>query len=416
MNQPLEPIVVNGYYTLIAATIVLLIGRLMVRKIKFLRDFNIPEPVSGGLLAAAVITLLYYTSGMTFKFEKPLQDAFMLIFFASIGLSADFSRLKQGGLPLVIFLAIVSVFIIIQNAVGVGLATVLGQNPLMGLVTGSITLTGGHGTGAGYSKILEAAPFNLANATEMAMTSATFGLVAGGLVGGPVGRRLINKLGRKPVANPSDDNIADVEKYDQSTFENADKQRLITAESAIETMAMFAACLAFSAFMYATVAENDALKKIPQFVWALGFGVVLRNTLTGLFKNFDMFDRAIDVFGNASLSLFLAMALMSLKLWELAGLAGPMIIILLVQTVVMIGFAYFVTSRFMGKDYDAAILSAGHCGFGMGATPTAVANMQSLTNTFGPSHKAFLIVPLVGAFFIDFVNFAIIGLFMNIIQ
>lgn len=141
--------------------------------------------------------------------------------------------------------------------------------------------------------------------------------------------------------------------------------------------------------------------------------MVLRNTLTGLFKNFDMFDRAIDVFGNASLSLFLAMALMSLKLWELADLAGPMIIILGVQTLVMIAYAYFITYRFMGKDYDASILAAGHCGFGLGATPTAVANMQSLTNTFGPSHKAFLIVPLVGAFFIDFVNFAIIGLFMG---
>lgn len=411
-----EPIVVNGYYTLIAATIVLLVGRLLVRKIKFLRDFNIPEPVSGGLLAAALITLLYYTSGMTFKFEKPLQDAFMLIFFASIGLSADFSRLKQGGMPLVVFLVIVSVFIVIQNAVGVGLAAMLGQNPLMGLVTGSITLTGGHGTGAGYGKILEAAPFNLANATEMAMTSATFGLVAGGLIGGPVGRRLINKLGRKPLANQGASNVGDAEKYDQSTFENAGKQRLITAESAIETMAMFAACLAFSAFMYAAVADSEALKKIPQFVWALGFGVILRNTLTTLFKDFDMFDRAIDVFGNASLSLFLAMALMSLKLWELAGLAGPMMIILAVQTVVMIAYAYFVTARFSGNDYDSAILASGHCGFGMGATPTAVANMQSLTNTFGPSHKAFLIVPLVGAFFIDFVNFAIIGLFMGFIQ
>ena len=146
-------------------------------------------------------------------------------------------------------------------------------------------------------------------------------------------------------------------------------------------------------------------------MWALGFGVVLRNALTGIFR-FNMFDRAIDVFGNASLSLFLAMALMSMKLWQLAGMAGPMMIILLVQTVVMIFYAYFVTFRFMGKDYDAAILAAGHCGFGLGATTTAVANMQSVTGTFGPSHKAFLIVPLVGAFFIDLINAAILDRMM----
>ena len=171
-------------------------------------------------------------------------------------------------------------------------------------------------------------------------------------------------------------------------------------------MALFAACLAFSSIAYNWMTEHTSLK-LPQFVWALGFGVLLRNALTGLFR-FDMFDRAIDVFGNASLSLFIAMALMSMKLWDLAGMAGSMMVILLVQTVVMWVYAYYVTFRFMGKDYDAAILAAGHCGFGLGATPTAVANMQSVTNTFGPSHKAFLIVPLVGAFFVDIINAAIL--------
>lgn len=400
-----EPIVLNGYYTLIMATIVLLIGRVLVQKIKFLRDFNIPEPVAGGLVAALVMSILY-TQGISFTFEASLQSAFMMIFFASIGLSADFSRLKQGGMPLVVFLIIVSVFILIQNAVGVGLATALGQHPLMGLITGSITLTGGHGTGAAYGKILTET-YNVPSAVEIAMVSATYGLVAGGLIGGPVARRLVNKLGRKPVENPTD-NSDNAQAYDDKTFENAGHQRLITATSAIETMALFAACLAFSAFMVKALPDL----KLPQFVWAIACGVVLRNVLTTVFK-FDMFDRAIDVFGNASLSLFLAMALMSLKLWQLADLAGPMIIILGVQTVVMILYAYFVTAKFMGNDYDAAVLAAGHCGFGLGATPTAVANMQSITNTFGSSHKAFLIVPLVGAFFIDFVNFAILDSMMK---
>lgn len=401
-------ITLNGYYTLIAATIVLLIGKILVNKIKFFRDFNIPEPVTGGLLAAIIIYILYAGFGMTFQFEKSLQDAFMLVFFASIGLSADFSRLKQGGMPLVIFLIIVSAFIIIQNAVGMSLATILGQNPLMGLITGSITLTGGHGTGAAWGKILDE-DYGVVGAVDMAMASATFGLVAGGLIGGPVARKLVNKMGRKPLSGQATSSES-AEVYADNTFENKGQQRLITAESAIETMALFAACLAFSSVMKQAVSGDEMPKFIsgmPQFVWALGFGVVLRNILTSIFK-FDMFDRAIDVFGNAALSLFLAMALMSMKLWQLAGLAGPMIIILLIQTVVMAVFAYFVTYRFMGKDYDAAILAAGHCGFGLGATPTAVANMQSVTGTFGPSHKAFLIVPLVGAFFIDFVNVSIL--------
>lgn len=413
-QETIEPIVFNGYYTLIAATIVLLIGRFLVKKVKFLRDFNIPEPVSGGLLAALIISIIYATTGMTFQFDSSLQTAFMLIFFASIGLSADFSRLKQGGFPLVAFLIIVSIFIVVQNFVGMGLASAMGENPLIGLIMGSITLTGGHGTGAAYGAILTE-QFHIPHAVEMAIVSATYGLVAGGLVGGPVARRLVNKMGRKPLTDAEiqamNDQSPDVNGDD--TFEHAHQKRLITANSAIETMALFAACLSFSYFAFNALSDNEIFRKVPQFVWALGFGVLLRNALTKVFK-FDMFDRAIDVFGNASLSLFLAMALMSMKLWQLADMAGPMIVILAVQTVVMILYAYFITFRFMGKDYDAAVLAAGHCGFGMGATPTAVANMQSITGTFGSSHKAFLIVPLVGAFFIDFVNFAILDRLMSI--
>ncbi len=402
----MEPIVLNGYHTLIAATLVLLIGRVFVNKIKFFQDFNIPEAVAGGLFAASIIFCLYKFAGITFKFETSLQTAFMLAFFSSIGLSADFSRLKQGGMPLVMFLVVVSVLILIQNGVGVGLATLLGLDPLVGLITGSITLTGGHGTGATWATVF-AEKHGLVGAMEMAMASATFGLVAGGLIGGPVARRLVNKMHRAPTKHNAKVENAE-SKYAGDTFEDVDNVRLITATSTIETMALFAACLAFSSIMV-KVFPNSGL---PQFVWALGFGVVLRNVLTLVFK-FDMFDRAIDVFGNASLSLFLAIALMSIKLWELAGLAGSMLLILIVQTIVMIIYAYFVTFRVMGSNYDAAILAAGHCGFGLGATPTAVANMQSVTEKFGPSHKAFLIVPLVGAFFVDIINLGAITTFVN---
>ena len=399
---------INSYYTLIAATIVLLFGKFLVQKIKFLQDFNIPEPVAGGLVAAVLITVLHSFTGFSLKFEKPLQDAFMLIFFSSIGLSADFSRLKAGGLPLVIFTAIVGAFIFVQNVVGVGLAKVLDIHPAIGLITGSITLTGGHGTAGAWGPDFES-KFGLTGATGLGMASATFGLVFGGLIGGPVARRLINKMGRKPIVKTakSDDNDAT-----DDIFEQAQRTRLITADSAVETLAMFAACLAFAEIVDS---YDKAFFDLPKFVWCLFAGVVIRNVLTAAFK-VNMFDRAIDVFGNASLSLFLSMALLNLKLWELTGLAGPVTIILAVQTVVMILYATFVTYVFMGRDYDSAVLAAGHCGFGLGATPTAVANMQSITQTFGPSHKAFLIVPMVGAFFVDLLNAAILSGFVSVIK
>ena len=391
-----------------------MLGKWLVNKIRFLRDFNIPEPVAGGLIAALLLFVLHQMYGVSFKFEKPLQDAFMLIFFTSIGLSADFSRLRAGGMPLVIFIAVVGVFIVIQNAVGVGLATMLGLDPLIGLMTGSVTLTGGHGTAGAWGPIFEK-EHGVVGATGLGIAAATFGLVFGGLIGGPVARRLINRQGRKPVAH-SDKNENVVDNNTDDMFEKAERPRLITAESAIETLAMFAASISFGQIMDSIDSVYfPAWLNLPKFVWCLFGGVILRNILTSAFK-MNMFDRAIDVFGNASLSLFLAMALLNLKLWELAGLAGPMAIILAVQVVVMMLYATFVTYVFMGRDYDAAVLSAGHCGFGLGATPTAVANMQSITNTFGPSHKAFLIVPMVGAFFIDFVNAMVLSGFVNFLK
>lgn len=407
---------INSYYTLIIATIVLLFGRYLVRKYRFLQDFNIPEPIAGGLVAAVIIYALYLFNHVSFAFDKSLREAFMLVFFSSIGLSADFSRLKAGGFPLVIFTIIVGVFIAIQNAVGVGLAVALDQNPLLGLVAGSITMTGGHGTAAGWGPDLE--KIGLANATDIGIACATFGLVAGGLIGGPVARRLINKMKRQPLETLDDGGI-DTGEDANDMFEKPERKRLITASSAIDTLAMFAACLAFAEIMDGIdkvyFKPVLAILDLPKFVWALAFGVILRNVLTNIF-HFNMFDRAIDVFGNASLSLFLAMALLDLKLWQLTSLALPVTIILLVQVVVMALYATFVTYTLMGRDYDAAVLAAGHCGFGLGATPTAVANMQSVTERFGPSHKAFLIVPMVGAFLVDLINTGLLQTFVKAIH
>lgn len=407
----------SAYYTLIMAVLVLLLGKLLTRHIRFLRDFNIPEPVSGGLVVAAVIFALHQLTGLILSFESGLQSAFMLVFFSSIGLSANFAKLREGGMGLIIFLGVIVAFIVVQNGVGVGLATLLGLDPLIGLVAGSITLLGGHGTAGAWGAVLEQ-QYGLSGATALGIACATFGLVIGGLLGGPLAKRLIT---RHQLARPrtnaeqqQSDRATVSEGSDVANFESPNTApRLITAEAAIETLALFAGCLAFAEFM--TGVTQGTAVQLPTFVWALGGGVVIRNVLDYAF-GFKVFDRAIDVFGNAGLSIYLAIALLSLKLWELTDLAGPLMIILAAQTLTLALFAAFVTFRVMGRNYDAAVLAAGHCGFGMGATPTAVANMQAITNQYGPSHKAFLIVPLVGAFFIDIINAFVLQMMIALLR
>ena len=376
-------------------------------------DLNIPEPVAGGLVAAVISLLVHSMWGYSIVFSSQLQTSFMLVFFASIGLSANFMKLKEGGIGLVLFLICVATFIIVQDVVGMSLASLLGIDPLIGLIAGSITLTGGHGTAGAWGEILET-QHGIQGALALGMASATFGLIIGGVIGGPLAKLLINRYGLAREQTPAQikdrDTHLDKHPEELAPFENPHQVRLITADNAITTLGMFAACLAFAEFM--TGYSKGTWFELPTFVWALGGGVVLRNILESLLK-VDIFDRAIDVFGNASLSLYLAMALLSLKLWQLADLAGPLVVILGAQTLTMALYAAFVTFRVMGKNYDAAVLAAGHCGFGMGATPTAVANMQAITNMYGPSHKAFLIVPLCGAFFVDLINATVIQLILK---
>lgn len=407
--------VFNGFYTLISAVIVLLLGRFLVNRIDFLKRYNIPEPVAGGLVAAVVSLLVHAFWGYSIVFSSELQTSFMLVFFASIGLSANFMKLKEGGTALVIFLICVASFIVVQNAVGMSLATLLGLDPLIGLIAGSITLTGGHGTAGAWGEILES-QHGIQGALALGMASATFGLIIGGVIGGPLAKLLINRYSLAQAKTNAEiqqrDTHVEQNSDDLAPFENPHQVRLITADNAITTLGMFAACLAFAEFM--TGFSKGTWFELPTFVWALGGGVILRNILESVLK-VDIFDRAIDVFGNASLSLYLAMALLSLKLWQLADLAGPLVVILGAQTLTMALYAAFVTFRVMGKNYDAAVLAAGHCGFGMGATPTAVANMQAITNMYGPSHKAFLIVPLCGAFFVDLINATVIQLMLKFI-
>ncbi|MFV3379824.1 MULTISPECIES: sodium/glutamate symporter [Pseudomonas] len=387
------------YGTLVAASLVLLLGRGLVARITFLRTYNIPEPVAGGLLVAMVLLGLR-SFDIQVQFDTSLQTPLMLAFFATIGLSADFASLKTGGRVVGIFLLVVTGLLVVQNAMGIGLATALGLDPLMGLLAGSITLSGGHGTGAAWGATFSE-KFGLASASELALASATFGLVLGGLIGGPVARLLIGRV-QTPGVEQETPRLP-------RGFEQPNKERLITPFSLIETIALISVSLLagslLNKFLHGTAFE------LPTFVCVLFVGVLLRNGLS-MFGLYQVFEREVSVMGNVSLSLFLAIALMSLKLWDLAALALPFFILLAAQALVMALFAIFVTFRIMGRNYDAAVLAAGHCGFGLGATPTAIANMQAVTQRFGPSQIAFLVVPMVGAFFIDIINAIVIKLYL----
>ena len=396
----------DTYETVALACLVLLLGYFLVKRIRVLNEFNIPEPVVGGFIVAILLTVVHEIWGLSFGFDKDLQTTMMLVFFSSIGLSANFSRLVKGGKPLIVFLAVAAGLICVQNTVGIFGSMALGLDPAYGLIAGSVTLTGGHGTGAAWADTLTK-QFGISSAMEIAMACATFGLVFGGVIGGPVAKFLLKRMHKDEVAE--DENVDDVEE----AFEKPVYRRKVNTRTIIETITMMSICLFVG--QHLDMAAKGTAFQLPTFVWCLFTGVIIRNSLAHIFK-FKVADEAVDVLGTVGLSIFLAIALMSLKLWELAGLALPVLVVLLAQVVVMILYAVFVTYRAMGKDYDAVVLSAGHCGFGLGATPTAVANMQAVTSHFGPSHKAFLIVPMVGAFFIDLLNATLLKIFLVIVN
>lgn len=396
------------YATIVIACLTLLLGRVVVAKIPLLDRFTIPSPVAGGLIIAFTILILKTVFDFEIKFDTALQTPLMLMFFATIGLNANFKSLLSGGVSLLIFLFVVIIFLLIQSGVGIGLAKALGIDPLMGLLAGSITLAGGHGTGAAWGEVF-AKDYGFTNATEIAMACATFGLVLGGLVGGPVARMLLRKrqmnldttiMGKDQEKEASDDITA---------FEQPRASRRITSNALIETITMILISITLGTII--SDALNGTKFALPTFVCVLFVGVIINNILS-LISDQIIFERSVSIVGNVSLSLFLAMALMSLKLWELKSLAIPMIIILAVQAIIMALYAVFITYNVMGRGLDGAVFAAGHCGFGLGATPTAIANMQAVTERFGPSTKAFLVVPMVGAFFIDIVNAIVIKLYL----
>ncbi len=391
--------------SLMIAILVLLLGRIINTFLPFLQKNNIPEVVTGGLLGSLIFFGFYQFYGYSLILNKAMQDTFMLMFFASIGLSANFRKLKEGGKPLVIFLLCISTFVVIQNAVGMSVATLLNLDPLMGVMTGSIALIGGLGTVGAWGPIFEN-KYGIEGALTMGVASATFGMLIASLMGGPLARSLIRKhhLAEAHFISFAPNTIQTTPN-ETDRIQGIETQQPITVDHAILTLSLFTFALVFAEIM-----KNLTLAtafEMPGFIWAILGGVILRNSLE-FFYSFSTFDESIDVFGNTVLALYLAMALVSLKLWQLAELAVPMLILLVAQTVAMWLFAKYVCFRVMGKNYESAVLATGLCGFGMGAMPNAIASMQAVTRMYGAAPRVFLIVPLVGAFFIDLVNVVVI--------
>lgn len=379
--------------TLGIAIVVLYTGMLVIRHTAFLRDNDIPIPVVGGLLFAVITGLAYGQFGLLLQFDMALKEPMMLAFFASIGLGADLRMLARGGPQLLLFGVICLAYLILQDGIGMLTAIGLDLHPLVGLLSGSITLSGGHGTGAAWAARFSDST-NLAGAMELAMACATFGLILGGLIGGPVAGRLIRKHKLKPES-----------RRPVLLDDTRGEEIPIDADNFLLSLFYIVVCLAGGKLLAA--AMSGFAFTLPAFVWSLLIGVVIRNASV-FHKHLRVHSESTGLIGNLSLSLFLAMALMSLQLWELLGLAGPLLVLLGVQVAGIVLFASFITFRFMGREYDAAVMAGGHCGFGLGATPTAVANMKALTRRFGPAPQAFLVVPLMGAFFIDLLNAIVI--------
>jgi glutamate:Na+ symporter, ESS family len=396
---------VNLLYTLVVALLVFFAGQMLVRRVGVLQRFSLPPPVVGGVLIAVILAMADGFAGTRVSFDMSLKDSLLIAFFTTVGLAADARMLVKGGSKLAIFLLVCTVFIVIQNAVGLAAAWAMDMHPVFGLFGGSVTLTGGHGTGAAYAARL-GETMNLHSAMELTMAFATAGLVVGALMGGPLGVYLIKRHG---LSGPTQAKAVKAKASKAKATAQTGQEQTVTAQSFLSALFIVLVCLAGGRLL-ANWMEGGGLI-LPDFLFALLLGVLIRNvaSFTGLFR---VDDRSIELIGGVSLSLFLVMALMAMKLLDLVSMAGPLLVILVLQVVVMAFYAVFVTFRVMGKNYDAAIMAAGHVGFGMSSTAAALAIMKAVTERTGVSPLAFLIVPMVGAFFIDIMNALIIQGFL----
>lgn len=390
----------NLFLTTALAVIVLLVGDFVKKRVEILRKFCIPIPVIGGLIFTILVSIGYSTQLFTFKLNFALSDVFMLAFYSSIGFTASYKLLKKGGPKVIKFLIVSIIVVILQNFLGVYLAKLLGLSPLVGLATASIPMTGGHGTSAAFAPVLKEA--GLQNALTITLAAATFGLVAGSLIGGPTGKFLIEKY--KLITGKETEKVEGIEKVEKGN-EKLDEKRIYSAVyQLLVSMALGS--------IISMLLKKTGLT-FPASVGAMIAAAIVRN-IADYSTWLKIKETEIRIIGDISLILFLAFSMMSLKLWQLTDLAIPMIILLIAQTILMGLCAVFLTYKVMGKNYEAAMMAVGHCGFGLGAVPTAMANMQSVEEKYGPAPTAFFILPLVGSLFINFFNSAIIVAFINI--
>lgn len=385
--------------SLLAAVVVLLVGTLLNRRIGVLSKYNIPDPITGGLLFALLAAVAWAAFQFKVVTDQSIKPLLLLMFFGGVGMCADLRRLGRGGKALVIFLLVLLPYILLQNAVGVAVARMLDLHPIFGLVAGSITLVGGHGTGAAYAERF-ADVNNLQAVMELSMTVATIGLIAGGVIAGPVAQYLLSRYRLR----------SQTESEARESEEPRQTPPPITTVGMVGALAGILAAVLAGRWLAATFSGGSIT--IPSFLWCMLLGVAIRNLAPFVRIPFD--DRASDLISGVCLSLFLVMTMMALDLIEVARSAGPLILIVMAQMVVVVLFAIFVCFRITGRDYESAVTSAAFIGFSMGSTATAMANMQAITAKFGPAPQSYLIVPLAGAFFIDLMNAFILTLILSL--
>ena len=387
------------------AVIILILGRFLRKKVKFFETYCIPSPVVGGFLFAIINLILRKSNLVIFEFDNTLQSFFMTLFFTSIGFNASWRLLKVGGKKVGMFLIMAIVLVILQNIVAVGVGYLTGVDPLIALLTGSTAMTGGHGTAAAMAPIVE--ELGHTGAKSVAIAAATFGLIAGSSLGGPLANRLIKGKKLEVVAERVDNEKV---RNDEFLFNN--DVRKLDGENFAK--AFFLILLSMFMGSYVSTFLNQFLN-FPNYIGPMIVAAILRNISDHTTK-FDLHYEEVHILEDVSLNLFLGMAMISLRLWELSSVAGQLAVLLLAQALLAWVFIYYVTFRFMGRNYDAAVLSAGHVGFGLGATPNGIANMQSVCDKYKHSHIAFFVMPIVGALFIDFFNVAIISGFFSFLS
>ncbi len=387
------------YQTLAIAVVATAIGYFFKKRISFLEKFCIPSPVIGGLMVAIIICILHEANIVEVLFNDSLREVCMVFFFTSVGFQADLKLLKVGGKGLVTLIILVIVLVVLQNSVAIGCAKLLGLDLLAGMCTGSIPMTGGHGTSAAFGPILQSMGFS--GATTVCIASATYGLIFGSLIGGPIANRLIEKKGLLATASAKEDHKDDEPPQD--------KKSVVAGYS----VAAFQMAVAAGIGTALSMLLSKTGMTFPIYIGSMLSAALIRNIFELSGKGDINMEQITDI-GDIMLPLFLGIAMITMRIYDLFDLALPVTVLLLAQTLLMAVYARYVVFNFMGRDYDAAVITAGMCGFGMGATPNAMANMQAVCTKYRPSFKAFLLVPIVGSMFADFINSAVITLFLNV--